>query len=265
VEGEAEGEGRIARPAPDRLVRAVARARIVDKLFARKQEVKLGRYHLLEMIGAGGMGVVWGAFDPELDRRVAIKLVKTELSAARERILAEGKALAKLSHPNVVGVYDVGVVDDQIYIVMEWVRGGNLRAYCREPRAVRELVAIYRAAGEGLSAAHRAGLIHRDFKPDNAMIGDDGRVRVLDFGLARGEVRRGTGSSGGGEGEGGAEGGAGAEGSDLTRGAGTPRYMPPEQARGAELTPAADQYAFCVSLREALAGRDGPDRTACGN
>ncbi|HSK04117.1 MAG TPA: serine/threonine-protein kinase, partial [Kofleriaceae bacterium] len=259
VEGE-EGEGRIARPAPDRLVRAVARARIADKLFARKQEVKLGRYHLLEMIGAGGMGVVWGAFDPELDRRVAIKLVKTELSAARERILAEGKALAKLSHPNVVSVYDVGVVDDQIYIVMEWVRGRNLRAYCREPRTVRELVAIYRAAGEGLSAAHRAGLIHRDFKPDNAMIGDDGRVRVLDFGLARGEVRRGGGSSSGG-GEGGGEGGAGAEGSDLTRGAGTPRYMPPEQAQGAELTPAADQYAFCVSLREALAGRDGTERT----
>src|SRR6185436_21183629 len=91
---------RIERPDPDRLVRAVARARIADKLFAKKQEVKLGRYHLLEMIGAGGMGVVWGAFDPELDRRVAIKLVKTELAAARDRILAEGQALAKLSHPN---------------------------------------------------------------------------------------------------------------------------------------------------------------------
>jgi len=243
---------RIERPDPDRLVRAVARARIADKLFAKKQEVKLGRYHLLEMIGAGGMGVVWGAFDPELDRRVAIKLVKAELSEARERILAEGKALAKLSHPNVVTVHDVGVVDEQIYIVMEWVRGQNLRAYCKEPRTIRELVALYRAAGEGLSAAHRAGLIHRDFKPDNAMVGDDGRVRVLDFGLARGEVRA-PGASSDGE---------AAESSGLTRGAGTPRYMPPEQAEGRELTPAADQYAFCVSLREALAGRAGADRSA---
>ncbi|HWU85779.1 MAG TPA: serine/threonine-protein kinase, partial [Kofleriaceae bacterium] len=215
------------RPAPDRLARAVARARIADKLFAKKQEVKLGRYHLLEQIGAGGMGVVWGAFDPELDRRVAIKLVRAELAAARDRILAEGQALAKLSHPNVVTVYDVGVVDEQIYIVMEWVRGEDLRAHCKQPRTVRELIALYRAAGEGLSAAHRAGLIHRDFKPDNAMVGDDGRVRVLDFGLARGEVRgAGDRSSSGG-------------GSDLTRGAGTPRYMPPEQAAGQELTPAA--------------------------
>jgi tetratricopeptide (TPR) repeat protein len=260
AEGEEgdEGAALVERPAPDRLVRAVARARIADKLFARKQEVKLGRYHLLEMIGAGGMGVVWGAFDPELDRRVAIKLVKTERSAARERILAEGKALAKLSHPNVVTVHDVGVVDDQIYIVMEWVRGQNLRAYCKEPRTLREIVALYRAAGEGLSAAHRAGLVHRDFKPDNAMVGDDGRVRVLDFGLARGEVRV-AGDSSGGSGGGGD---SGAESSDLTRGAGTPRYMPPEQAEGQELTPAVDQYAFCVSLREAIAGRDGPDRQA---
>src|SRR5688572_10897853 len=229
------------RPEADRLARAVARTRIANKLFAKNEQVTLGRYHLLEMVGSGGMGVVWGAWEPELDRRVAIKLVKATMQAARDRILLEGQALAKLSHPNVVPVFDVGVVDEQVYLVMEWVRGENLRAWCKPregepPRTVRQIVDVYRAAGEGLAAAHRSGLIHRDFKPDNAMIGDDGRVRVLDFGLARGEVRAPDTDTP----------------SDLTRGAGTPRYMAPEQAEGKELTHAADQYAFAVSLREAL-------------
>jgi eukaryotic-like serine/threonine-protein kinase len=237
------------RPQADQLARAVARTRIGNKLFAKTEQVHLGRYHLLEMVGAGGMGVVWGAWDPELERRVAIKLVKATMQAARERIQLEGQALAKLSHPNVVTVYDVGVVDEQVYIVMEWVRGQNLRAYGRTPRTLREIVAIYRAAGEGLAAAHAAGLIHRDFKPDNAIRGDDGRVRVLDFGLARNDVRP-------------DDDGAATPSSDLTRGAGTPKYMPPEQAAGGALTPAVDQYAFCVSLREALVGRNADDKEA---
>src|SRR5258705_13339694 len=135
---------------------------------AKREHVKLGRYHLLELVGAGGMGVVWGAWDPELERRVAIKLVKATLQARRDRMLREGQALAKLSHPNVVPVYDVGVVDDQGYLVMEWVRGENLRAYCKQPRTVREIVSVYRAAGEGSFSAHSAGLIDSDFKPDNA-------------------------------------------------------------------------------------------------
>jgi hypothetical protein len=218
-------------PAADRLARAVARSKIEATLFGEVEHVTVGRYRLLEQIGAGGMGVVWGAWDPELERRVAIKLLKPELAPRRERIVAEGQALAKLSHPNVVAVHDVGVVDDQVYLVMEWVRGKNMRAYCMEPRSVRDVVAIYRAAGEGLAAAHRAGLIHRDFKPDNAIVGDDGRVRVLDFGLAD----RGT--------------------ADELRGAGTPRYMAPEQARGGAITHAVDQYAFCVSLEESLRAR----------
>ena len=245
------------RPNSDKLVRAVSRAKIASKLFAKTEQVKLGRYHLLEMVGSGGMGVVWGAWDPELDRRVAIKLVKAEMQAARDRILLEGQALAKLSHPNVVPVYDVGLVDEQVYLVMEWVRGKNLRAYCKEPHTVREILAIYRAAGEGLSACHRAGLIHRDFKPDNAILGDDGRVRVLDFGLARGEVKSTSQMSESGE-------KVVTPSSDLTRGAGTPRYMPPEQAAGKELSPAVDQYAFCVSLREALSSRVGKTKSTDG-
>ena len=222
------------RPAPDELARRVARARIVDALFDVQERVEVGRYHLLEHVGTGGMGVVWGAWDPQLERRVAIKLVKAELAAARERFVLEGQALARLSHPNVVPVYDVGVVDDRIYLVMEWVRGSDLRAHARVPRTVNEVLAVYRAAGEGLAAAHAAGLIHRDFKPDNVMVGDDGRVRVLDFGLAQHELH----AIGGG-----------------TRGSGTPRYMAPEQRDGAVLTPAVDQYAFGISLREALVRR----------
>jgi len=221
------------RPAGDALVRAVARARVANELFASDHRVKLGRYHLLERVGAGGMGVVWGAWDPELERRVAIKVVREERAEARDRILREGQALAKLSHPNVVPVYDVGVVDEQVYVVMEWVRGKNLRRWNAEPHSAREIVAVYRQAAQGLAAAHGAGLIHRDFKPDNAIRGDDGRVRVLDFGLSL-------------------------EASDATDAAGTPKYMAPEQRAGQPQTAAVDQYAFCASLREALGSDELP-------
>jgi eukaryotic-like serine/threonine-protein kinase len=213
------------------------RRSVVSALLACERQNKVGRYQLLEIVGVGGMGVVWGAWDPELARRIALKLVHPRVEAARDRILAEGQALGKLSHPNVVPIYDVGVIEDQVYLVMEWVQGTTLRAYAGEGASQRERIEAYRQAGEGLAAAHRAGLIHRDFKPDNAIRGDDGRVRVLDFGLARSDT----------------------EVPDPEhRVAGTPRYMAPEQAAGQPLTPAADQFAFTVSLREALtAGRPG--------
>ncbi|MBK7537937.1 MAG: protein kinase [Myxococcales bacterium] len=236
-------------PSPPELEREVALSRLKGRLFARERPVTLGRYHLLEMVGKGGMGVVWGAWDPQLERRVAIKVMQPTVSATRERMLIEGQALAKLSHPNVVPIYDVGVIDDRVYLVMEWVRGESLREYARAPRHWRDLVAVYRQAGEGLLAAHDAGLIHRDFKPDNAIRGEDGRVRVLDFGLARGEVRSDAAAPGDGAVE------PSPAGAPLTVGAGTPRYMAPEQVTGEMLTAAADQYAFCVSLREALTQR----------
>jgi hypothetical protein len=215
------------RPAVDEVAVSVALSRLKDRLFGKEEAVKLGRYQLLEIVGSGGMGVVWGAWDPELDRRVAIKLVKPSMAAARERMLVEGQALAKLSHPNVVPVYDVGTFEDQVYLVMEWVRGASLRVFALKARTTAEIVAVYRQAGEGLAAAHAAGLVHRDFKPENAIRGDDGRVRVLDFGLARNETV-------------------------ATGLAGTPKYMAPEQRSDGTVTAAADQYAFCVSLREAL-------------
>jgi eukaryotic-like serine/threonine-protein kinase len=216
------------RPAEDAIELEVARARIANALFATEERIRIGRYQLLQRAGAGGMGVVWSAWDPELDRRVAIKLMHARSAAAREYLLREGQSLAKLSHPNIVPIYDVGTVDDQVYLVIEWIAGVTLRQHGQEPRPIKELLAMYLAAGAGLAAAHQAGIVHRDFKPDNVMLGKDGRVRVLDFGLAH-ESDRGEASA-----------------------AGTPRYMAPEQARGEATTPAADQFSFAISLRESL-------------
>ncbi|HKE18412.1 MAG TPA: serine/threonine-protein kinase [Kofleriaceae bacterium] len=230
-----------ARPAVDPIERAVVRSRAASALFGDGAgRPRIGRYVVLERAGAGGMGVVWEAYDPELDRAVAIKLVRADTTRARDRVLAEGQALARLSHPNVVPVFDVGLYGDQVYLVMELVRGDTLRAHVAARRGdARAIAQIYRQAGEGLAAAHRAGIIHRDFKPDNAIVGRDGRVRILDFGVAYtvdpdAAAEAATAAAGG------------------PPAAGTPRYMAPEQASGGAITAAADQFAFCASLREAL-------------
>jgi len=152
----------------------------------------IGRYLVLNLIGRGGMGEVYAAYDPELDRKVAIKVLRASSSAGvdaaegRGRILREAQALAQLSDPNVVAVYDVGTVDDRVFLAMEFIDGSTLSFWQHaQPRTWREIVTLYGAAGRGLAAAHRRGLVHRDFKPDNAMVGRDGHVRVMDFGLAR--------------------------------------------------------------------------------
>src|SRR3954467_1472398 len=147
------------------------------------------RYLIVEQLGVGGMGVVYKAYDPELDRSVALKLVNTEGEARaglRARLLREAQALARVQHPNVIAVHDVGTFGADVFIAMEFVEGPTLRQWTKAAkRSVDETVRPYRAAGEGLAAANRAGLVHRDFKPDNVIVGNDGRVRVLDFGLAR--------------------------------------------------------------------------------
>ena len=150
----------------------------------------VGRYVVIDRIGQGGMGVVYRAYDPELDRPIAIKLVAADddeaSSAKRDRLLREAQALARLQHPNVIAVHDVGTFRGVVFIAMDFVEGKTLRAWLRDkPRRPREILDAFLAAGEGLAAAHRAGLVHRDFKPDNVLVGNDGRVRVLDFGLAR--------------------------------------------------------------------------------
>lgn len=190
---------------------------------------RIGRYEVRRVVGAGGMGVVYEARDPALDRRVALKLLRPELAGAD--LLGEALSMARLQHPNIVGVFDVGTADGQLYICMEYVDGTTLRAWARG-RGWREILEVYRAAGEGLAYVHRAKLAHLDFKPDNVLVDRDGRARVTDFGLAR--VVDAPGRPQG----------------------GTPAYMAPEQRRG-EADARSDQYAFCASLAEALGGR-GP-------
>ncbi len=129
---------------------------------------RLGRYHVLERLGAGGMGVVVAAYDPELDRKVAIKLIHAgrDDEEARARLLREAQAMARLAHPNVVAVHDVGVFAGQVFVAMEFVRGETLGGWLqRQPRGWSEVLAVFVSAGRGLAAAHEAGLVHRDFKP----------------------------------------------------------------------------------------------------
>jgi eukaryotic-like serine/threonine-protein kinase len=223
----------------------------------------LGRYIVLERLGAGGMGVVYAALDPELDRRIALKLVRAEHDAPAStaasdgaaRLLREAQAMARLHHPNVIVVHDVGTVDGRVFIAMEYLDGGTLAQWLdAAPRSIAEILACFLDAGAGLAAAHAAGIVHRDFKPDNVLLGKDGRVCVVDFGLARAasdtlEQPGPTGPQ--------SRSGDSLE-QRLTRtGAlmGTPAYMSPEQHAGGGTDARSDQFAFCVALYEALHGR----------
>ncbi len=215
----------------DPIARELVRARAEAGLFGEAAPVTIGRYRVIERVGAGGMGVVWSAWDPDLGRGVALKLASSGSAGARAQVLDEGRALAKLSHPHVVPIYDVVDASEGVFLVMELVRGRTLRTYAMDA-AIPDLIGAYRQAGEGLAAAHDAGLIHRDFKADNAVIGADHRVRVLDFGLAHTVADE-----------------------MLPAIAGTPRYMAPEQLQGVALTAAVDQYGLCVALDEAICAR----------
>ncbi len=217
----------------------------------------VGRYVVLERIGQGGMGVVHSAYDPELDRKIALKLWLAggeRGGGAQLRMLREAQAMAKLSHPAVVAVHDVGTLGARVWIAMEFVEGQTLARWLRErPRSPREVLLMFSRAGEGLAAAHDAGLIHRDFKTDNVMVGSDGRVRVLDFGLARAEV---PGARTTPESLAGIQATGALDASLTVAGAllGTPRYMAPEQWEGAPGDARIDQFSFCVALWEALFG-----------
>ena len=152
----------------------------------------IGRYIVLAMVGRGGMGEVYAAYDPELDRKVAVKLLRVKpgngvsLSEGRQRTLREAQAIARLSHPNVVIAYDVGTFEDKVFIAMEYVEGNTVTYWLQvQPRTWREILRVFKDAGRGLAAAHEKGLVHRDFKTDNVMVSRDRHVRVMDFGLAR--------------------------------------------------------------------------------
>jgi serine/threonine protein kinase len=220
---------------------------------------RLGRYVVAARLGAGAMGVVYRAMDPELGREVAIKLLRRPDAMLRDRLSREARAMAQVNHPNVAAVYDVGAIDGQVYVAMELVRGQNLRQWQEaKPRGVSEIIAVYAAAGRGLVAAHAAGVIHRDFKPDNVLIDEEGRPRVTDFGLAGSVARIDAAlrdSSGTGEPR---RSRLDALDVSLTQTGvvlGTPVYMSPEQFVGGNIDPRSDQWSFCVSLYEALFGQ----------
>ncbi|HWB78086.1 MAG TPA: serine/threonine-protein kinase, partial [Nannocystaceae bacterium] len=230
----------------------------------------VGRYVILYRLGKGGMGVVYAAYDPQLDRKVAIKFMRprggNKGRAGQQAMLHEAQALARLSHPNVVAIHDVGLVGDRVFVAMDFVDGVTLRRWVAQGKSAREIVAAYVQAGEGLAAAHRAGIVHRDFKPDNALMSDAGprregapavgRVQVLDFGLARMHDPAGADASTGREGE-----------AKAVRPRGTPMYMAPEQHLGEDAGTPCDQFAFCVALYEALWRRlpfPGDDNNAIG-
>jgi tetratricopeptide (TPR) repeat protein/tRNA A-37 threonylcarbamoyl transferase component Bud32 len=229
----------------------------------------IGRYIVLGLLGKGGMGVVYSAYDPELDRKVALKLLRVtqgrkgaDLDAKRTRLLREAKAIARLSHPNVVVVYDVGTFQDQVFISMELVDGLTATRWRDAKKPTwKEVLRVFIAAGEGIAAAHAADLIHRDLKPDNVMVSTDGKVRVMDFGLARTVERLSEETPmdriAAIEGDGPTLPGARPHESRLTNEGnvvGTPAYMPPEQYLGVT-DERSDQFAFCVSLYECLYGQ----------
>jgi eukaryotic-like serine/threonine-protein kinase len=216
---------------------------------------RIGRYCVTGILGAGGMGVVYSAFDPHLQRTVALKIVRPEFAQLdvelRARLVREAQAMAQVRHPHVITVFDVGTFDGRLFVAMEIVHGSTLTAWqSARTRSVDEILHVFRAAGRGLEAAHAAGFVHRDFKPDNILIGRDGRVCVTDFGLARPlSVRL--------QPDGDALDGMPTVDEGLTQAGtvvGTPAYMAPEQMRGAISDPRADQFSFCVALFEALYG-----------
>ena len=221
-------------PLDDRGLSATAPAASGD---AAAVPASVGRFVVLSTVGAGSMGVVVAAYDPVLDRRIALKVLRASPNTASEaRLIQEAQAMARLAHPSVVAVHEAGVADGLVYLAMEFVAGGTLRAWlAAAPRGWREIRDRFVEAGRGLAAAHDAGLVHRDFKPDNVLIGRDGHARVTDFGLVRSVPAVPDDA-----------------GADTTSVAGTPRYMAPEQHRGERADARADQFAFCVALYEAL-------------
>jgi tetratricopeptide (TPR) repeat protein len=248
----------------------------------------MGRYHVLKRLGEGGMGVVYHAYDPELERPIALKVVRTapnkvalDADARHEcqvRMIREARSLARLMHPNIVSIYDVGIVDDQdVFLAMELVAGKDLATVLKEKRFTQdEILDLFLEAGEGLAAAHRVGIVHRDFKTENCVLGNDGRVRVLDFGLALADPDAATPSDPL------LQGFSSPSNSSLARWSqrsgrrkpdpesrsdttgslakitdegvvvGTPRYMAPEQALGQQVTAQCDVFSFCLCLYESI-------------
>lgn len=200
----------------------------------------IGRYLVIQVVGGGAGGVVYEAYDPQLGRKVGLKLlrVKAKGDAMLKRLLAEAQAMARLSHPNVVAVFDAGVHDGWVYIVLEFVEGQTLTAWLQQNRrSPGEIIEVFTDVAQGLAAAHHAGVIHRDVKPDNMMVTAEGVGRLTDFGLAQSE---------------------GHSDELAVAGRGTPAFMAPEQRASGATSAASDQFSFCLALDWALHGRTLP-------
>ncbi|MBX7082290.1 MAG: serine/threonine-protein kinase [Nannocystaceae bacterium] len=250
----------IGRARQDPLQLELARRKARMRLFEEPPAaVTVGRYLVLGRIGSGGMGVVYAAFDPQLDRKIALKVLYADGSSddRHRRLLREAQALAQLTHPNVVAIHDVGSFDPpggagggaaSVFLAMEYVEGETLTRWLAQPRRWQEILDTMVEAARGIAAAHAKGLVHRDFKPDNVMVGADGRVRVMDFGLARAAATPATDR---------AAAPASTLALELTTAStivGTPAYMAPEQHAGAPADALSDQFAFCVATWEAICG-----------
>ncbi|MEO8702017.1 MAG: serine/threonine-protein kinase [Kofleriaceae bacterium] len=223
----------------------LARVRSPSQVLERG--AALGRYVIGELLGSGAMGRVYSAWEPELDRRVAIKVLREDAPGGRERLVREAQAMAKLDHPNIVGVHEVGSSADVVFVAMDLVEGETLRSWAEQPRAWRDVTRVVIDIARGLAAVHAAGVIHRDVKPDNIIVGSDGRARLGDFGLARAGASAPTAHPD--------PDATLALGTPATAIAGTPAYMAPEVLRGGSATPASDQFGLGVTAYEILAGR----------
>ena len=210
-----------------------ASARLTDPTEPR---VRLGRFELDKLIGCGGMGIVFRAHDPELARPVALKLWNLDAEQAALALRHEAQCQAQVSHPNVVTIYETGKIGDDTYLAMEFIDGRDVRRWL-QTRALmwQELLALFVCAGKGLAAVHARGLVHGDFKPENILLGRDGRVLVADFGVARAVQEVETGA-------------------DERGPMGTRIYMAPERLHGHRGNAASDQFSFCVALWECLHG-----------
>ncbi|MBV1860061.1 MAG: serine/threonine protein kinase, partial [Nannocystaceae bacterium] len=219
---------------------------------------KVGRYVMLDLLGTGAMGVVFSAYDPELDRRVALKLLRerTGDEDRNARMVREARATARLAHPNVVVVHDVGEFEGNVFMAMELVVGGTLSQWLRASERSRDAILdVFLEAGQGLVAAHAAGLVHRDFKPVNVLMGDDDRARVTDFGLARAGETLDTHTHTHTHRDVATLSGSGDVAVTKTGAlVGTPAYVSPEQFEGRVADAQSDQFSYCVALAEALTG-----------
>lgn len=221
-------------------------ASVQEQLFATPAEpVSLGRFVILKRLGSGGMGVVYLGYDGELDRNVALKVLRARADgelvtqAARERLVSEARAVARVEHPNVVAIYEVGTDGEVVYLAMERVDGVTLAKWQRQHDASSQILEVYLQAGRGLAAAHAAGVVHRDFKPQNVLISKHHsggvRARVVDFGLACSDAETPADTA-------------------TQAKVGTPAYMAPEQIRGGAVDARSDQFSFALALYEGLAG-----------